>query len=147
MDLEMNKDICELVINTPIAFVSSVNQDGFPNTKAMLNLKRDDIKTHYFSTNLSSKRASQFQANPNACIYFCEQANFKGLLLVGSMEVMTDRPTREMLWVDGFEMYYPKGIDDDDYVVLKFTAQWGNYYHGLQNSTFTIEELLEAIIL
>lgn len=147
MDQEMNKDICGLVVNSAIAFVSSVNQDGFPNTKAMLNLKRDDIKTHYFSTNRSSKRVAQFLANPKASIYFCEQANFKGLLFVGTMEVMTDHPTREMLWVDGFEMYYPKGIDDDDYVVLKFTAQWGNYYHGLQNSTFSIEELLKEIIL
>jgi general stress protein 26 len=62
-------------------------------------------------------------------------------MLVGNMEVCTDRKHRELLWFDGAERYYPKGIDDEDYCVLRFTAEWGNYYHGLKNYTFTPEEL------
>ncbi|NLL41735.1 MAG: hypothetical protein GX251_00150 [Firmicutes bacterium] len=43
-----------------------------------------------------------------------------------------------MLWVDGCEKYYPKGVDDPDYTVMKFTATRGNYYHGLKNIDFDI---------
>lgn len=42
----------------------------------------------------------------------------------------------------GFEIYYPNGIDDEDYCVLRFTAVRGNYYHGLKNLNFEIEEVL-----
>ena len=60
----------------------------------------------------------------------------------GTMEVLTDREHKEMLWRDGFEMYYPNGIDDEDYCVLRFKAEKGNYYTGLKNFDFDIEEVL-----
>lgn len=59
-----------------------------------------------------------------------------GLMLVGTMEVLTDHDSKAMLWKPKDVMYYPKGVDDPDYCVLKFTAQRANYYHGLQNHDF-----------
>jgi hypothetical protein len=29
-------------------------------------------------------------------------------------------------------------VTDSEYCVLRFTAGWGNYYHGLQNTSFEI---------
>jgi len=144
MNKELIDDINSLVLNEKVVFVSSANAEGYPNTKAMFNLQRDGLTTHYFSTNLSSKRTQQFMVNSKSCIYFCNQAEFKGLMLIGKMEVMTDRKHREMLWAEGNEIYYPDGIDDTDYVVLKFTAESGNYYYGLSNCTFKIDELVTA---
>jgi general stress protein 26 len=137
---ELKNEITALVDNAKIVYVSSIN-DSFPNTKAMLAMQHEGMVTHYFSTNLSSKRVGQFSNNPNACIYYCNETNFMGLMLIGKMEVCTDRMHRELLWREGFEMYYPNGIDDEDYCVLKFTALKGNYYHGLSNISFVMEEL------
>lgn len=138
MDESMRAEIMGLVEQAKIAIVCSVDADGRPNAKAMLNLQRDGLKTFWFSTNLSSKRAAQFKADGKACIYFVNEDSFQGLMLVGEMEVRTDRETRAMLWREGFEIYYPAGIDDGDYCVLKFEAKTGNYYHGLRNTTFDI---------
>ncbi len=135
----MKKEITELVERTGTVYVSSIH-DGFPNTKAMFAMQHEGMAVHYFSTNLSAKRTGQFIQNPNACIYFSDNDNFKGLMLIGRMEVLTDRKHREMLWCEGFELYYPKGIDDGDYCVLKFKAIEGNYYHELANISFGIEE-------
>lgn len=142
----VKKDIRELLDASKNAFVSSVDANGYPNTKAMFALLHDGLKTHYFSTNLSSKRAAQFRANPKACIYFCNEAEYRGLMLVGSIEVCTDAVHKKLLWRDGFEVYYPKGIEDEDYCVYKFTAEWGNYYHGLENNTFLMEDFTDAEI-
>lgn len=60
--------------------------------------------------------------NPKAAVYLCNTEEYKGLMLQGIMEVLTDRKHKEMLWRDGFEMYYPNGINDEDYCVLRFTA-------------------------
>ncbi len=140
MNEEIKKEISELLENSKTVFVSSVDGEGYPNTKAMLALMHRGITTHYFSTNLSAKRTQRFLSSPGACIYFCNEAQFKGLMLIGSMEVCTDREHKAMLWRDGFEIYYPNGIDDEDYCVLKFTSHKGNYYHGLKNTTFLMEE-------
>lgn len=141
MNDELKREIHELVGKAKIVYVSSVDSAGYPETKAMLSLKRDGMKTHYFSTNTSSRRVQQFRDNPHACIYFSDNDNFMGLMLVGNIKVCTDRKHRELLWFDGAEVYYPKGIDDEDYSVYEFNADWGNYYHGLHNTTFDINDL------
>lgn len=142
MNESIKKEIAELMEKAKVFQISSVDELGYPNTKSVLCLQNDGIKTHYISTNLSAKRTQQYLKNPKACIYFSDSDCFMGLMLVGTMEVCTDRHHKEMLWREGFEMYYPKGIDDEDYCVLKFTSEWGNYYHGLQNTTFRIEEYM-----
>jgi general stress protein 26 len=139
MEETMRKEIMDLVENAKSAVVCSVNADGYPYAKAMLNLQREGIRTFWFSTNVSSRRTSQFKANPKACVYVVKEDAFQGLMLLGVVEVCTDRQTREMLWREGFEIYYPDGIDDKDYCVFRFTAKTGNYYHGLKNTSFEIQ--------
>lgn len=141
MTQEIQKEIQTLVEKAKIAYLGSVGDEGFPNVKAMLTRRRDGLWIHYFSTNTSSKRTAQFRKNPKACVYFCNEPKFMGLMLVGTLEVCTDSSHKELLWRPGDEMYYPKGVTDDDYCVYKFTAKYGNYYHGLSNTTFTKEDL------
>jgi len=45
------------------------------------------------------------------------------------------------LWREGDEIYYPKGVDDEDYCVLRFTAETVNYYHGLGNVTLSADDM------
>ena len=39
-------------------YASSVDENGYPNTKAMFSLQQDGLSICYFSTNLSSMRTS-----------------------------------------------------------------------------------------
>jgi len=59
-------------------------------------------------------------------------------MLVGSVEVLHDIDSKKRLWSEGSERYYPLGVTDPDYSVLRFRAQWGNYYHALSNVTFEL---------
>ena len=56
---KIKTQITKLIEGAKVAYVSSVDEDGFPNTKAMLSLQRDGLLTHYFSTNLSAKRTQR----------------------------------------------------------------------------------------
>ena len=140
MNETIKSEIVKLRENSKIAYVASVNEGGYPLVKAMLVLEHDSIQLQYFSTNTSSKLVRQFKNNPKTSVYYCDEAQFKGALFTGTMEVCTDHDTKAFLWRDGFEVYYPKGVDDDDYCVLKFTADTVNYYHGLENRTFSLKE-------
>ena len=59
-------------------------------------------------------------------------------MLLGEMEILRDIKSRQRIWREGFERYYPKGVNDPDYTVLRFTSCSCNYYHGLQNVTFQV---------
>ena len=141
MNGEIKKEIRALRKNQKVAYVGSINGEGFPQIKAMLVAEHHDIKVQYFSTNTSSRRAAQFLKNPKASVYYCDEENFKGALFTGIIEVCTDHETKAMIWHEGDEIYYPKGVDDEDYCVYKFTAESVNYYHGLGNVTLPIDEV------
>jgi len=127
------------------AFVASVDEEGFPNIKAMFAPERIEGNDFYFSTNLSSMRSQQFLKNPKASIYFYKKGRYKfeGLMLTGQMEVCCDHETKASIWHPQDVMYYPEGVDDPDYCVLKFTAQRGRYYTALHSESFSMEELPE----
>lgn len=121
-----------------IAMLGTNGDDGYPHIKAMLKMENEGLKTVWFSTNTSSKRIAQLEANPKVSVYFVEFDEREGLMLVGDIEILQDQAARERLWREGNEKYYPLGINDPDYTVLRFTAQWGNYYHALENVTFEL---------
>jgi len=101
--------------------------------------KREGIKIFYFTTNTSSMRVAQYRENPKACIYFCDKRFFRGVMLKGFMEVLEDSENKEMIWQDGDTMYYPEGVTDPDYCVLKFTTQSGRYYANFHSENLMIE--------
>ena len=132
--------IGNLIDKQGVAFISSIDEDGFPNTKAMLPpCIREKIKTFYWHTNTSSIRVAQYRKNPNACIYFCDKRFFRGVMLKGTMEVLEDSESKEMIWKDNFTMYYSLGVTDPDYCILKFTASSGRYYANFSSENFAVE--------
>ena len=136
---DAEKTIGNLIDKQGVSYIASISEDGFPNIKAMLApRKRIGIKEFYFTTNTSSMRAAQYRKNPNASIYFCDKRFFRGVMLVGSMEVLEDAENKEMIWREGDTMYYPLGVTDPDYCVLKFAATGGRYYSNFKSETFEI---------
>lgn len=124
------------------AFIGSVDEQGYPNIKAMLQpRKREGIKEFYFSTNTSSMRVKQFMNDIKACVYFCDRRFFRGVMLRGTMEVLTDIESKSMIWHEDDTMYYPKGVTDPDYCVLKFTAVSGRFYSNFRSEDFEIDSL------
>ncbi|HEX3021289.1 MAG TPA: pyridoxamine 5'-phosphate oxidase family protein [Lachnospiraceae bacterium] len=137
---DIEKTIGNLIDKQGVSYISSIDSEGFPNMKAMLPpRKREGIKTFYFTTNTSSMRVSQYRANPSASIYFCDKRFFRGVMLVGTMEVLEDSDSKEMIWQNGDSMYYPKGVTDPDYCVLRFTAMKGRYYSNFSSESFDID--------
>lgn len=137
---DAEKTVGNIIDKQSTAYISSVDEDGFPNTKAMLApRKREGIKTIYFTTNTGSMRVEQYRSNPKACVYFCDKRFFRGVMLIGTMEVLTDAESKEMIWQPGDTMYYPLGVTDPDYCVLRFTATKGRYYSNFSSESFSVE--------
>lgn len=132
--------IGHLIDRQGVAFISSVDENGYPNTKAMLPpRKREGIREFYFTTNTSSMRVAQYRSCPKACVYFCDKRFFRGVMLTGEMEVLEDGWHKEMIWQEGDTLYYPGGVTDPDYCVLKFTARQGRFYSHFHSEDFIIE--------
>ena len=138
MELER---IEKFIAKQKVSFICSVDENNFPNVKAMLKpRKRIGVKEFYFSTNTSSLRVKQFLKNSNASIYFYHKGLVKyvGVMLVGKMEVLTEQKIKNEIWERGDTIFYKKGVTDPDYCVLKFTTMNGRYYCDLKTESFEV---------
>ena len=133
--------IGNLVDHQNASCIGSVDGDGFPEIKAMLPpRRREGIRTFYFTTNTSSMRVRHYRAHPQACLYFMDRRFFRGVMLKGTMEVLEDSWAKELIWQDGDTTYYPLGVTDPDYCVLRFTADAGRYYQNFGSEDFVVPE-------
>ena len=137
---DAEKTIGNMIDKQRVCYISSVDEDGFPNTKAMLRpRKRNGIKEIYLSTNTSSLKVSSFRNNPKACLYFCDRRFFRGIMLKGTVEILEDQESKDMIWQFGDTMYYPKGKTDPDYCVIKFTSVCARYYSNFKSEDLEIQ--------
>ncbi|MDR1182135.1 MAG: pyridoxamine 5'-phosphate oxidase family protein [Bacteroidales bacterium] len=118
--------------NASVVYLTNIDKNGFPSTRAMLNLKNpreypgladiheteENPLTVFLTTNTSSSKFAEIQQNGKACLYYCEPDKFHGVLLQGTIEIITDNELRQKTWQKGWEMYYPTG--DSDYTLLRF---------------------------
>lgn len=137
---DLQKELEPFPDEAGLSFVGSVDDGGFPQVKAMLAPRgREGLRVFWFSTNASSMRVAQFRRNGAACLYFCDPRTFRGLLLTGTMEVLEDAASRRLIWREGDTEYYPQGVDDPDYSVLRFTAVEGRYYSNFHSENIEIK--------
>lgn len=123
-----------------VALIASVDDEGFPNMKAMLMPRKMDGSCFYFSTNTSSMRVAQYRKNPKASVYFFHKGRFRyeGVMLLGVIEVLEDEQAKKEIWRTGDTLFYKKGVSDPDYCVLKFTAAKGRHYRDLKTESFEL---------
>jgi general stress protein 26 len=135
----IHETIGELIEKQEVGFISSIDENGFPNTKAMYPpVKREGIKTFYWHTNSPSMRIKHYRNNPKACIYFCDKEGIRGVMLKGTMEVLDDEKIKREIWKDDFSIYYKGGMNGGDFIIIKFTAENGRYFNS-SSEDFKIE--------
>lgn len=133
----------KLMAKADTAYLATIDEKGFPQIRAMLNLlctdgfpkqsdyirkNRNGLST-YFTTNTSSRKIPQIKKNVAASVYY--NIGYEGLLLIGNLEIVEGDKVKRAFWEDSWKMYYTKGLDDPDHTILKFTPStlklYGNF--------------------
>lgn len=145
MDEQEIRQMClELLKTAKAVYVSTIDENGFPHTRAMFNLRNKAMfpkiasmfKDHQqdfmvlLTTNTSSSKAKQLSANPAVSLYYCTPEKWKGLMLGGEIEFVHDAEVKRRLWQEGWERYYPKGYDDPDHTVLQTFPRVAEGWYG-----------------
>ncbi len=137
---DKEKTIGNMVDKARFVYLSYLDENGFPITKAMLAPREHNgIKEFWFTTNTSSNKVCCFRKNSQASIYLADTRFYRGVSLSGTVEILETPEAKEYIWRPGDELYYSKGVTDPDYCVLKFTAAQGSYYSNFKNESFVID--------
>jgi general stress protein 26 len=92
-----------------------------------------------FTTNTSSEKVPQIQANPKVSVYYCNPDIWQGFTVNGEIEIVDDSELKRTLWHEGWERYYPKGYDDPDHTILRLFPKLAKGWTGSRTFKFTIE--------
>ena len=140
----MTKDeIKNLIDRSLFASLGYTDSEGRQNIRRVFCVWHRGIGQHLISTNTSSSHVQELLKNGSACLYFSDDNTFEAVCLYGKAEVSMEKKYKELLWNDGDEKYYPKGIDDEDYCIIEFTADSGRYYRFDGKSDLSAEEISE----
>ena len=122
--------------------LTCVGSDGYPITKAVVPGKyRESLNEMFFCTNTSSKFVGVINKNPKSNVYFYSRMLiwFKGCLLKGDMDIVTDMSIKEKYWQNIFKNAYPqKSFTDPEFCVLRFIPTSGRYYTDFKLADFDI---------
>jgi len=154
-EVELRETCLELMATAEAVYLATVEPDGYPRIRAMLNLRNrsqypdhtalyeghDDDFMVYISTNTSSKKREDIGANPRIGLYYCKPAKFLGMSLVGDVEIAEDVATKEAVWADGWERYFPTTgrPDDPDYTLLRLYPKSARGWTGSETFEITFD--------
>ena len=153
MDVEEVKKLgLKLMEESKAAILTTINTDGFPITRAIFNLRnknqfpefseifknQKNPFTIYISTNTSSSKVTHLSQNPRMCVYFVDAEEFKGFMLGGSAEIINDMEIKRKIWLDWWTRYYPEGLGDPDYTLLRMEPTNARFYYKLNQVNFEI---------
>jgi len=144
MDKKELKQAClNLMETTDAVYLSTIGDDGFPHTRMMSNLRnkqenpgsakvlepdKEDFVV-YFVTGNSSVKMQQIRANPKISAYFCMPAELQTLMLRGDVQEITDQQFKNKLWQDGWEIHWPGGAKDPEFIVLKLSPAFAKGWY------------------
>lgn len=146
------KEMClHLLENCWPVYVTTVDDKGFPQTRAMFNLRnaerfpklipffenhKDDFML-LFTTNTSSTKIENIKSNKAVSVYYCNPDTWWGVMFSGLIEVVEDLDIKKSIWHSEWIKYYLAGFDDPDHTVLQLFPNVARGWTG--NSTFKLE--------
>ncbi|MFX1463671.1 MAG: pyridoxamine 5'-phosphate oxidase family protein [Promethearchaeota archaeon] len=151
MELEEAKKLSlDLMETSKAAYLTTIDSEGYPITRAMFNLRNkekfpeffgffnglDNEFEIYISTNTASSKTGHIKKNPKICVYYCNPEDFKGVMFGGEVEIIDDMNIKKKLWLDWWTRYYPEGLEDPDYTLLRLKPNVAQFYYRLQKVQF-----------
>lgn len=103
---------CHLVTLAPS------DETWYPHISILANENYDGISTLWVATWTSSIENAIFSENPNASILcYCDGNT---ITLNGRIQIICDSDIKKSLWQERYIQYFPQGMKDPQYCILRF---------------------------
>lgn len=131
-DPKIEELIRRLMRESEIVYLATNGLDGYPQIRAVFNFRNEEQFPSLsflnedasdmavtISTNTSSQKVREIKNDPRVSVYYCKPGETNGVQLIGEAEIVSDMDFKKDLWLDGWERYYPLGVEDPDFTVLR----------------------------
>lgn len=138
--IEMVKDVrvCMLITNDK----NTETVSGRP----MSISKIDADGTMWFFTRASSYKVEEIEESKNLSIAITNESNQNYLMINGIGNLVKDKTKMKELWSSILKVWFPKGLDDPDMILIKVTPNEVNYWDSSSSTMVVLFNILKAIV-
>jgi general stress protein 26 len=122
----------------------TTNADGGVRARPMRGVADEKASTIWFFTDKQSDKDEEVKRDPRACLTFADTHDQTYVSVTGRLALIDDRAQIADHWNEGAEIYYPNGKDDPNVLLMKFTAESGEYWDSPSSPIVIAIKFLQA---
>ena len=118
--------------------------DGGVRARPMRGTSDEQANAIWFFTDKDTDKDDDVRRDPRACLTFADSHAQTYVSVSGRINLIHDRDQIAAHWTEGAEIYYPNGKDDNSVVLMKFTAESGEYWDAPSSPIVMAIKFLQA---
>lgn len=132
----------DLINQSDVAYVSSIDENGYPHVATRSMIKSYGLQGTYFSTGTEGNLADNIRRNNKMSLCFHNKGD--NMTLVGTAEIIRDQGKKKEMWLDWFIDHFPGGPTDPGFCLIKFTTEYVSLWVDHKSYKFSMDEVSEV---
>ena len=125
-DTNPTAKVAALIKGKRIAMLTTTDLDGTFASRPMALQEVEFDGDLWFFAERDSRKVSQARHHPNVNVTVADSSEW--VSLNGTLQIVDDLDKKKQLWNKGVEAWFPKGPENDEYVLLKIDADSAEYW-------------------
>jgi PPOX class probable F420-dependent enzyme len=110
-----------LIARTPFATLTTIGEDGAPQSRIVEPFPLEDTFTVWIATNGSTRKVRQIERDPRVTLLYFDQAGPGYVSLLGTAAIVRDPADKAKRWKDSWVGFYKDRNRGDDYTLVRVT--------------------------
>ena len=110
-----------LIARTPFATLTTIGEDGAPQSRIVEPFPLEDGFTVWIATNGSTRKVRQIERDPRVTLLYFDQAGLGYVSLLGTAAIIRDPTEKAKRWKDSWVGFYKDQNRGDDYTLVRVT--------------------------
>lgn len=123
--------LSEMIKDIRFAMLTTTNEAGDLHSRPMTTQQEEPYEerhephdgTLWFIIGRSSQSAADIQAHPRVNLSYSDPATHRYVSVSGHASLVEDRQRLVKFWQSDYSVWFPKGVDDPELVLLKVSAE------------------------
>jgi general stress protein 26 len=143
---EILEKINSLIKDVPVAMVTTSDNGMFRSRPMRTQEAAFDGQTLWFFSHAQTHKAADLANDDRVSVNYgsCEENTF--VAFAGRAELITDRAQHAELWSPVYEAWFPKGLDDENLVLLKVSVEHVEYWDAAASSLVEAFGILKQLV-
>jgi general stress protein 26 len=136
----------EMIGRAKVGMLTTFDREAGPRSRPLQSLQVDDDACIWFFTSGTSPKVDEIRhEDGRVCISYADPDRQDYLSVTGTARVVRDRAKMQELWTPWVKVWFPKGLDDPDLVLLSVEIENAEYWDSPGSRVARLYGMVKAL--